>query len=164
QQGERSLGRPLQAMVVSRRQCHRLLRPVIGRARKGLEPTETKMAADGPRHRLLRDLRLGADRTPGAVRAARPAWRRAAPVRLRGMLKTLGLRGRDVGLTVYGPPGLVDLFGALRRIFGKLPYALDLVEVRPGDALRRHGYSLVAFPVAHGVSAVGYALVEEPRP
>jgi ribonuclease Z len=83
---------------------------------------------------------------------------------LPGMLKTFALRGREVGLTVYGPPGLVELFGALRRIFGKLPYALELVELRPGDVLRRGDYSLVAFPVAHGVSAIGYALIEEPRP
>ncbi len=83
---------------------------------------------------------------------------------LPGMLKTFALRRRDVGLTVYGPPGLVDLFGALRRIFGKLPYALELIEVRPGDVLERDEYSIVPFPVAHGVSAVGYALVEQPRP
>jgi ribonuclease Z len=83
---------------------------------------------------------------------------------LPGMLKTFALRGREVGLTVYGPPGLVDLFSALRRIFGKLPYALDLVELRPGDALDRGEYSIVPFPVTHGVSAVGYSIVEEPRP
>src|SRR5205085_6032280 len=83
---------------------------------------------------------------------------------LPGMLKTFALRGRELGLTVYGPPGLVDLFGALRRVFGKLPYALELVEVRPGDAFERDGYSIVAIPVAHGVSAVGYSLIERPRP
>src|SRR5437588_4945420 len=83
---------------------------------------------------------------------------------LPGMLKTFALRGREVALTVYGPPGLVDLFGSLRRIFGKLSYELELVELRPGDVLERGEYSIVAFPVAHGVAAVGYSLVEEPRP
>jgi ribonuclease Z len=83
---------------------------------------------------------------------------------LPGMLKTFALRGREVGITVYGPSGLVDLFAALRRIFGKLTYALDLVELRPGDVLDRGDYSLVTFRVAHEVSALGYALVERPRP
>jgi ribonuclease Z len=83
---------------------------------------------------------------------------------LPGMLKTFGLRGRELDLTVYGPPGLVDLFGALKRIFGKLTYALRLEELQPGDVLDRAGYKLVTFAPAHGVSAVGYALVEEPRP
>jgi ribonuclease Z len=83
---------------------------------------------------------------------------------LPGMLKTFALRGRDVPLTVYGPPGLSDLFGSLRRIFGKLSYELALVELRPGDALERADYSVVPFAVSHGVSAVGYSIVEESRP
>jgi ribonuclease Z len=83
---------------------------------------------------------------------------------LPGMLKTFALRGREVDLTVYGPPGLVDLFGALKRIFGRLPYELRLQELRAGDVLERDGYKLVTFAPAHGVSSVGYALTEGPRP
>jgi ribonuclease Z len=83
---------------------------------------------------------------------------------LPGMLKTFALRGREVPITIYGPPGLRDLFEALRRIFGKLTYRLTLEELRPGDVLERGEYRIEPFAVAHGVSAVGYALVEEPRP
>jgi ribonuclease Z len=83
---------------------------------------------------------------------------------LPGMLKTFALRGREIGLTVYGPPGLRDLFAALKRIFGKLTYELELTELQPGDLLERDGYNLVTFAPAHGVAALGYALVEEPRP
>ena len=83
---------------------------------------------------------------------------------LPGMLKTFALRGRELPLTVYGPPGLLDLFGALQRIFGKLTYKLDLVELRPGDTLDRGEYLLVVFNVNHGMSSNGYALVERPRP
>jgi ribonuclease Z len=83
---------------------------------------------------------------------------------LPGMLKTFALRGREVPLSVYGPPGLVDLFSVLRRIFGKLTYPVDLVELRPGDAVERADYRIVAFAVEHGVSSNGYALVESPRP
>ena len=83
---------------------------------------------------------------------------------LPGMLKTFALRGRELPITIYGPRGLVELFGALRRIFGKLTYPYELVELGPGDVLARDGYRLVTFPVNHGVSAIGYALVEEPRP
>jgi ribonuclease Z len=83
---------------------------------------------------------------------------------LPGMLKTFALRGREVPITIYGPPGLKELFGALRRIFGKLTYPYDLVELAPGEILERDGYELRTFPVNHGVSALGYALVEAPRP
>jgi ribonuclease Z len=83
---------------------------------------------------------------------------------LPGMLKTFALRGREVPLDVYGPPGVRELFSTLRRVFGKLTYALEVVELEPGDVLERDGYNLVTFPVAHGVQALGFALVEHPRP
>jgi ribonuclease Z len=83
---------------------------------------------------------------------------------LPGMLKTFALRGRETPLTVYGPPGLVDLFGVLRRVFGKLTYELKLIELRPGDAVDRGEYRIEPFEVEHGVSANGYALLEAARP
>jgi ribonuclease Z len=83
---------------------------------------------------------------------------------LPGMLKTFSLRGREEPITIYGPPGLRDLHGDLRRIFGRLTYTCELVELRPGDRLHRNGYALDVFPVLHGTAAVGYALVEDQRP
>jgi ribonuclease Z len=59
---------------------------------------------------------------------------------------------------------LRDLFSSLGRVFGKLSYPVELVELRGGDTLDRDGYRILAFPVHHGVSAVGYALVEHVRP
>jgi len=84
---------------------------------------------------------------------------------LPGMLKTFALRGRDdVPLTIYGPPGLKDLYAKLRPFLGKLPYPLTTVELAPGETLERGEYVLETFAVDHGVSAIGYALVEHERP
>jgi ribonuclease Z len=83
---------------------------------------------------------------------------------LPGMLKTFALRDRELPLTIYGPPGLRDLYAALRRIFGRLTYDVELVELAGGDELARDGYRLETIPVLHGVAAIGYALVEEERP
>jgi len=83
---------------------------------------------------------------------------------LPGMFKTFSLRGRELPLTVYGPRGLVDLLGSLKRVVGKLTYELKLVEVDPGDVLQRDGYRLATFGVAHGVSALGWSLIEATRP
>jgi len=83
---------------------------------------------------------------------------------LPGMLKTFALRGRDMPITIHGPPGLRDLFTALRRIFGRLTYEYELLELRPGEVLERGDHRLETFSVSHGVSAIGYSLVEAARP
>ena len=83
---------------------------------------------------------------------------------LPGMLKTFALRGREIPLTIYGPRGLEELIGTLRRVFGRLTYEVNLVELEAGRRLGRGGYDIEAFAVDHGVTAVGYALVEAARP
>jgi len=84
---------------------------------------------------------------------------------LPGMLKTFALRGRDdVGLTVYGPEGIRDLFSRLKPFLGRLPYPLTTVELDVGETLERGEYVLETFAVDHGVPALGYALVEHDRP
>ncbi len=83
---------------------------------------------------------------------------------LPGMLKTFALRGRELPLSVYGPPGLRDLMTSLQRIVGRLTYPVDLVELDPGDVLEREEYRIVPFAVPHGNWGLGYALVEYERP
>ena len=83
---------------------------------------------------------------------------------LPGMLKTFALRGRDVPLSVRGPRGTRALMASMGRLIGRLDYEVDIVELAPGEALARDGYRLQAISVSHGVDAIGYALVEEPRP
>jgi ribonuclease Z len=83
---------------------------------------------------------------------------------LPGMFKTFALRGRELPLTVYGPRGLRDLLGSLKRVVGRLTYDVRLVELEPGDALERDGYRLATFDVAHGVTAMGWSLIETTRP
>jgi ribonuclease Z len=82
---------------------------------------------------------------------------------LPGMLKTFALRGRELPLTIYGPRGLRELLATLRRVFGRLPYSLQPIELEPGERLERGSYRLEMFAVDHGVEAVGYALVEAER-
>ena len=83
---------------------------------------------------------------------------------LPGLLKTYDLTDREVPLTVYGPPGLRDLFAMLRPIVGRLHFELELIELAPGEAVAHDGYEVQPFEVAHSVRAYGYALVEAERP
>ena len=83
---------------------------------------------------------------------------------LPGMLKTFALRGRELPLVVHGPRGLVDLMASLKRVIGKLSYEVRLVELTPGDVVERDGYRLATFGVVHGVTALGWSLIELMRP
>src|SRR3989440_10621302 len=83
---------------------------------------------------------------------------------LPGMFKPFALRGRELPLDVYAPRGLVDLLGSLKRVVGRLTYELRLEELEPGDVIERDGYRLATFAVNHGVSALGWSLIEATRP
>src|SRR2546423_3400107 len=83
---------------------------------------------------------------------------------LPGMLKTFDRRGRERPLTVYGPPGLRDLLGTMRAVYGRLRYELGIEELRPGDAVRREGYSVAAVGVEHRIPSLAFVLWEDERP
>jgi ribonuclease Z len=83
---------------------------------------------------------------------------------LPGMFKTFSLRGRELPLRVYGPRGLCDLLSGLQRIVGRLSYSVEQTELDTDAILERDGYHIETFPVDHGVSAIGYAIVEDARP
>ena len=81
-----------------------------------------------------------------------------------GLLKTYDLQDRERELRIVGPRGLHELFGAIRRIVGRVHYPLELVELEEGEAIARDAYEVRSFPVAHRMPAHGYAIVEEDRP
>ena len=83
---------------------------------------------------------------------------------LLGMVKTFDLRGREKPLSVYGPPGLQRLFGALRPIVGRTGYPLEIVDLEPHAEVRFGSFLLTPFPVKHRIEAYGYAFVEDERP
>jgi ribonuclease Z len=84
---------------------------------------------------------------------------------LPGMLKSFALREREQPLTVYGPRGLRELMGAMRIVYGRLPYEFKVVELAPAETVERDGYLIAAIPVHHrGDACFGYALVEDSRP
>jgi ribonuclease Z len=83
---------------------------------------------------------------------------------LPGLLKTYDLQARERPLRIIGPPGLASLFQVLGRIFGRLSYEIELVELGDGEAIRHDAYEVRCFPVEHRTTAYGYALVEDKRP
>ena len=83
---------------------------------------------------------------------------------LPGLLQTFNLRDRDRPLTIHGPEGLAELMRAMRRVYGRLGFELDVIELAAGDAVRRDTLEIQAVNVRHRVLAYGYVLVEDTRP
>lgn len=83
---------------------------------------------------------------------------------LPGLLKTYDLTDRRTPLRIYGPPGLSELFQVFSPFLGRLKFALDLIELAPGDPVEREEYGVRAFEVAHSGRAYGYVLEELDRP
>ncbi|HET7120376.1 MAG TPA: ribonuclease Z [Solirubrobacterales bacterium] len=82
-----------------------------------------------------------------------------------GLLKTYDLTDRQVPLTIYGPPGLSELFQVFSPLIGRLGFGLELIELGPGAAVEHDGYEVRPFEASHrSTRANGYALVEAERP
>ena len=81
-----------------------------------------------------------------------------------GLVRTLGLQGRTEPMRLFGPRGAKKLLGAaLAMGVERHGFPCEVIEVEPGQALKRDGYELRAFAVEHGAGALGWALVEEDR-
>jgi ribonuclease Z len=83
---------------------------------------------------------------------------------LPGLLKTYDLMERRAPLRIVGPAGLHELFDALRRIFGRLRYEVELIELGAGEGIEHDGFEMRAFEVEHRMKALGFAYVEPERP
>jgi ribonuclease Z len=78
-----------------------------------------------------------------------------------GLLRTLSLQDRTEPMCFYGPPGAAQLLGdAINLGVERIPFEVEILEVRAGDRLPRDGYDIEVVDVAHGRTAVGYALRE----
>jgi ribonuclease Z len=87
-----------------------------------------------------------------------------------GLVRTLGLQGREQPLTLWGPRGAKQVLPqALVLGVERVPFEVRIEEVKPGDVIgdggrgTRDGYTLRVFATEHGGGSVGYALVEAQR-
>ena len=83
---------------------------------------------------------------------------------LPGMLQTFNLRDRERPLAIHGPSGIAEVMRSMRRVYGKLRFDLEVVELEAGETVRRDTLEIAAVNVRHRVLAYGYVLAEDPRP
>ncbi len=81
-----------------------------------------------------------------------------------GLVRTLGLQGREDPLHLYGPRGAKRVLGsAIELGVERAPFPIEIHEIAPGDTLDREDYAIEVLRAEHGGDAVGYALREHER-
>ena len=83
---------------------------------------------------------------------------------LTGLLRTMALQTREEPLVIYGPRGSGRVLEAAVSLgVDRVPFAVTIEELAPGDSVAGDGYAVQAFSVAHVSPSVGWALVEGDR-
>jgi ribonuclease Z len=81
-----------------------------------------------------------------------------------GLLRTMGLQGRETPMRVWGPPrGAGILRDAVNLGVERVPFEIGIQELEPGDRVQRDDYDVVVFATRHGAGSIGFALVEHER-
>jgi ribonuclease Z len=87
-----------------------------------------------------------------------------------GLLRTLGLLnifGEEVRrepLTLYGPKGAQRILThAMELGIERVKFPVEIVELKPGDRVKRDDYDITTFPTEHRADTIGYALTEHTR-
>jgi ribonuclease Z len=81
-----------------------------------------------------------------------------------GLVRTMGLMDRSEPLTLYGPRGAQRVLGgALNVGIERTKFPVEIVEIKPGDVLRRTDYDIRVFETEHRADTVGFALAEHDR-
>ncbi len=84
---------------------------------------------------------------------------------LPGMIQSMSFSGRTAPLSVFGPPGMVDIvrIAVTMGHFG-CGFDIQVRELRGGQAAEFDGYEVHAVGMDHIVPALGYILKEKDRP
>ena len=83
---------------------------------------------------------------------------------LPGLLRTMGLQGREEAMRLYAPRGAGPIVSqAVHLGIDRVPFPVEIIEVDADEPLRRDGYDIVPFRTRHGRASLGYALVEHER-
>lgn len=81
-----------------------------------------------------------------------------------GLLRTLGLQGRLEAMRLWTPTGTRPVLEeAVHLGVERVPFPIEICELKPGQRVHRDGYDIVAFATRHGIRSLGYALVENQR-
>ncbi|MDB4951126.1 MAG: Ribonuclease [Gemmatimonadetes bacterium] len=81
-----------------------------------------------------------------------------------GLLRTLGLQGREEPMDLYTPRGTEPLLRqAVELGVERVPFEVRIRGLDHGEKVDHGAYEIAAFRTQHGGKSLGYAVVEHPR-
>lgn len=82
-----------------------------------------------------------------------------------GLLRTMALQGRAERMRLWGPKGGGRVLKQAVSFGGdRLTFPVEIVELEPGEAIKRKDYDIVPYAVDHqGAVSLGYAIAERER-
>ena len=84
---------------------------------------------------------------------------------LGGLIQSLGFRGREKDLDIYGPKGLHKIINAISS-FGYLQinYNLNIHEIQDGTIIETEDYVVECAKVEHNIPSYAYSIREKKKP
>jgi ribonuclease Z len=81
-----------------------------------------------------------------------------------GLLRTMGLQGREEPIRLWTPRGTEDLLAqAVDLGVERVPFPVEISGLDPGERVEREAYAVVPFRSSHAGRSLGYAVAEHPR-
>lgn len=81
-----------------------------------------------------------------------------------GLLRTMGLQGREEPLHIYGPGGARSTLQTATGLgIDRVQFPVRVHELEPEESVGYGEYEVRGFQVQHGTAALGYVLREKPR-
>ena len=81
-----------------------------------------------------------------------------------GLLRTLGLQGREEVMKLYAPTGTGSILHEAVHIgVERVPFPIEITELDAGQTVSRPDFDIVSYATQHGTRALGFALIEHER-
>ena len=84
---------------------------------------------------------------------------------LGGLIQSLGFRGREKDLDIYGPKGLHKIINAISSFgYFQINYNLNIHEIQDGTVIETEDYVVECAKVEHNIPSYAYSIKEKKKP
>ncbi|MDR1721486.1 MAG: ribonuclease Z [Methanobrevibacter sp.] len=84
---------------------------------------------------------------------------------LPGLIQSMGFRGRENPLDIYGPPGSSKLLTAINSLgYFDINFPLNITEISGGIIVENDEYKIEAVKTDHNVFNLSYSIIEKKKP